>query len=251
MLKVIEEFPDYLINENGDVFSKKSNKWLSTRIYEGGYWGVNLRSDTGKNVYRSCHTLVAKAFLLDSYQEGMVVNHKDLDKSNCHVSNLEWVTHKENSQHYVENKPEHASAHRRKISVDKLHQIGELLEVDYMSTEEISKITGVDRNRISKMRTGALYSWVSEKYNIKPEPLVGLDEETALEICKMLEAGIGCKAICDKFKDNTFVKKSSVNNIKYRKTFEHLSEDFTWWVGKYKSKSESRGKVRPSTTSKS
>lgn len=53
MLLVIEEFPDYSVNEYGEVYSRKSHKWLSRRIYEGGYWGVNLRDNNGKNVYRS------------------------------------------------------------------------------------------------------------------------------------------------------------------------------------------------------
>lgn len=45
------------------------------------------------------HRLVAKAFLPDTYKDGMVVNHKDGNKHNNCVENLEWCTKSENEQH--------------------------------------------------------------------------------------------------------------------------------------------------------
>lgn len=246
MLKVIEEFPMYSVNEYGEVYSYRTNKFLKRRIYKGGYWGVNLRDDDGKNIYRNCHTLVAKAFLMDTYQEGFVVNHKDLDKSNCHVSNLEWVSYKENSRHYVENLPEHASSHRREISVDKIREVCKLIEIG-KTTTEINKVSGVSKNNISKIRTGALYSWVTNEFKLVPEPKDYLPTEIAIQICDLLEFGFGCKEICALYQ-NDCVSKKVVNNIKYRNTFENISKDYTWWIGKYISKSERR--LRRRQTSK-
>ncbi len=67
-----------------------------------GYHQINLCKEG--NV-KSCkvHKLVAKAFC-EGYKEGLVVNHKDLDKTNNHYSNLEWITQKENVIHYYQNK---------------------------------------------------------------------------------------------------------------------------------------------------
>lgn len=238
-LVVIEEFPAYSVTVDGMVFSSKSNKWLSRRIYEGGYWGVNLRDVNGKNVYRNCHTLVAKAYLKSSWKEGLIVNHKDLDKSNCHVSNLEWVTYKENTQHYVQNSPEQASDARRDISIEDIKLVCELVQAGY-TTPEIHKKTDVPKGKICKLRTGKLYSWISKEYKLQPEPFDYITEETATEICELLERGYGCKEICDRYPYNHKIKKSSVNNIKYRKTFEHISSKYTWWIGKYLSKAEWR-----------
>jgi len=248
MLRVIEEFPDYSVNEYGEVYSYKSDKWLSRRIYEGGYWGVSLRDDDGKNIYRNCHTLTAKAFLKDSYEEGLIVNHKDLDKSNCHYTNLEWVTPKENSDHYVFNMPAHASSHRRSLPVEDIHRVCSLVEEGH-TTQKIYELTGVTKNQISKLRTGALYSWVSKDYKLQPEPKIGITKDVVVEICEHLESGLGCKKVCDLYSDNEFVTKKSVNNIKYRNSYEAISNNYTWWVGKYISKSE-RKKARPSTTSR-
>ncbi len=61
----------------------------------------------GKRTPRYVHVLVAEAFL--SKPKGLCeVNHKDFDKTNCSVDNLEWVKHKENCHHAVIN-----NRHRR------------------------------------------------------------------------------------------------------------------------------------------
>ena len=45
------------------------------------------------------HRLVARAFLADTYREGLVVNHKDGNRHNNNVDNLEWCTQAENELH--------------------------------------------------------------------------------------------------------------------------------------------------------
>lgn len=63
-----------------------------------GYYRVNLTKD-GKNMCVKTHRLVAKYFLED-YSDDLPVNHKDLNKQNNRVDNLEMVTYKENTHHY-------------------------------------------------------------------------------------------------------------------------------------------------------
>lgn len=60
-----------------------------------GYMHFNFK---GKSRY--IHRLVAEAFLEDK-KSGSVVHHKDSDRSNNRVSNLQWVTLSENSQRCV------------------------------------------------------------------------------------------------------------------------------------------------------
>ena len=67
---------------------KDNGKYLQVGLSKGGV----VRQDL-------VHRLVADAFLESSGKP--CVNHKDSDRYNNHSSNLEWVTHKENSQHGV------------------------------------------------------------------------------------------------------------------------------------------------------
>ncbi len=80
-----------------------------TRIYNGrggvlrqhsngkGYLGMSLY-DVPRKRHQYAHRLVAAAFLGEG-KPGEEVNHKDGDKANNRVGNLEWVTHKRNSEH--------------------------------------------------------------------------------------------------------------------------------------------------------
>lgn len=63
-----------------------------------GYLSVNLYLDDGKQCKRLIHMLVAEAFI-PKYTDGLEVNHKDGNKKNNFVENLEWCTHKENVHH--------------------------------------------------------------------------------------------------------------------------------------------------------
>ena len=47
------------------------------------------------------HLAVAKTFLGDKSKDGYVVNHKDGNKTNNCVANLEWITQKENTLHSI------------------------------------------------------------------------------------------------------------------------------------------------------
>lgn len=70
------------------------------RSRRGGYYPfINLHNIENipprKNA--NVHTLVAEAFL-GPRPEGMVVHHKDGNRDNCHLSNLEYVTLAENAR---------------------------------------------------------------------------------------------------------------------------------------------------------
>lgn len=108
-----EDFKGYKVFENGDVVSYRAmksdgNTFISyvsdepQRVLKPfrdskGYLHVDLHN-RDKRITRKVHRLVALAFIPNPENKPQV-NHIDGDKTNNHVSNLEWVTGPENHQH--------------------------------------------------------------------------------------------------------------------------------------------------------
>lgn len=94
-MKQIKGYPDYFIDENGNVYSKKSGRYLRGSVMTNGYKSVELFTASGKSKRLLVHRLVADAFIPNP--DGLpVVNHKDESRDNNSVDNLEWCTHKYN-----------------------------------------------------------------------------------------------------------------------------------------------------------
>ena len=72
---------------------------VKQRILKDGYVKTTLCKD---GIKKSCsvHLLVAKTFISNPFNKP-IVNHKDGNKQNNRVENLEWVTYRENTLHYL------------------------------------------------------------------------------------------------------------------------------------------------------
>ena len=88
----------YGVTEDGQVWSYLTNKFLKPKIQKNGYQAVTLRRENEKQTLY-VHRIVAEAFLPNPNNLPQV-NHKDLNKKNNFVENLEWITAKGNSHHY-------------------------------------------------------------------------------------------------------------------------------------------------------
>lgn len=88
----------YQISSLGRVKSFYKNKILKPRVKENNYLIVSLYKE-GKDKKFYIHRLVAEAFIPNTDNKEYV-NHKDFNKSNNSVENLEWVTRSENFRHY-------------------------------------------------------------------------------------------------------------------------------------------------------
>lgn len=94
--KQIKNYSDYYISNKGRVYSKKRNGKLLNpqRPNRSGYYEVYLKDDFGHSQAITIHILVAQAFL--KYKPSCVVNHKDENKLNNEIGNLEYISNYEN-----------------------------------------------------------------------------------------------------------------------------------------------------------
>lgn len=93
----------YIITSTGKVFNNYTGVQMKTRLIQG-YPHVGLRVFDGHTSIQKLfkvHRLVAEYFIPNP-NNYPIVNHKDGNKSNTDVSNLEWCTYKQNSIHAVQ-----------------------------------------------------------------------------------------------------------------------------------------------------
>ena len=94
--------PLYSITEDGIVYNHKRNRILKQFIDRYGYKLVGLLCEDGKPRMFFVHRLVLAAYAPCTNMADMQVNHKDGNKSNNTVKNLEWCTLAQNKKHAVD-----------------------------------------------------------------------------------------------------------------------------------------------------
>lgn len=96
MLKDIPGYEGiYRASSSGKIYSIKT--WKERVTINSVYLMITL-SNKGRNKMFTVHSLIALTFLGDRPQ-GMHINHKDGDKHNNNIENLEYVTRSENMIH--------------------------------------------------------------------------------------------------------------------------------------------------------
>ena len=90
---IILRHPNYAITEQGNVYNGKTKKYLKHCLSNTGYLTVYV---DGKN--RLLHRLLAEVFIPNP-NNLPCVNHKDGNKLNNELSNLEWCSYSHNNKH--------------------------------------------------------------------------------------------------------------------------------------------------------
>lgn len=90
----------YQVSNMGRVWSVKAQKYLTPQTTNTGYLEVMLKAINGKYKHELIHRLVALAFL-DNPNGFPQVNHKDENKANNCLENLEWCSCKYNTVYSV------------------------------------------------------------------------------------------------------------------------------------------------------
>lgn len=143
---------DYEITKEGQIISLKYGKRKEVKGYldKYGYRRVLLHID-GKRVKFFVHRLVAETYIPNPKNLPQV-NHKDGNKLNNNVSNLEWVTPKENIEHAIKiglKKP------KGKISEKEVKEIKKLF--GQISMKEIAEMYNVSHSCIKHIHAG--HTW--------------------------------------------------------------------------------------------
>lgn len=153
--KIIKEAPNYSVSNLGNirmngktitdskgVVRKYKSHIVKPSNKNSGYLEVSLTINNNKTIHRLIHRLVLSTFKPIDNMESMEVNHKDENKHNNNLNNLEWMTSKENCN-YGNRNVKCKDAISKKV---KCIETG----VVYNSGYEASLNTGVNRATISR-----------------------------------------------------------------------------------------------------
>lgn len=94
---IVRSVPHYVMRSNGRKFYVKET-YLKADKHKKGYLRVKLTDHQGVEHFPLVHRLVAEAFIPNPENKPFV-NHIDAHTDNNVVTNLEWVTNRENLEH--------------------------------------------------------------------------------------------------------------------------------------------------------
>lgn len=149
-----------LSRKRNRIYGVVRERILRAGINRDGYACVILFNKLGKKGFK-VHRLVAKAFVLNNENKPQI-NHKDGNKCNNNISNLEWVTHSENALHAIENNL--MKSVKEKVKVKQLDKnTGKSLNI-FNSVKEAAKNINISPSNISsclteKRKTAGGFCW--------------------------------------------------------------------------------------------
>ena len=159
--KIIKDYENYEVSNYGRVRSlifknnntcKKRKKPLIMKFSKrSGYYVINLRNENGRKSFQ-VHRLVAKAFLKEDTKRKFV-NHKDENRLNNKVDNLEYCTQKENAN-WSKHKLQHCKKFKSKLNEQyirmKYNKYELTLKKKYIGLYDTLEEAIIVRNRLIK-----------------------------------------------------------------------------------------------------
>lgn len=145
---------DYIVSSDGKVYSTNTggpsyyHKEISQRLNADGYLQITVGKTGSRSQYR-VHRMVAEAFIPNP-NNLPEVNHKDYDRTNNNVDNLEWCTHIDNIAHSA------GTGHYSRFGEDNPNYGNNTLRKKYAEDKELSLLKnrrpGVQNGRCKKVK---------------------------------------------------------------------------------------------------
>lgn len=184
----IPSFTSYGINRQGSIISLVDGCLKIVSLATTGYRDLGLRRDDGVYQGTNLHRALALTFLeYDNTINTLVVNHKDNDRDNSNIDNLEWVTQSENVIHGLAAKNGYTGSAKNKailrmlvkrgVNIDGVDLDHNGIEVKdltnntirlFESQEQASKAIGVSVGTVSLKVSGkAIYPLINDRYIVR------------------------------------------------------------------------------------
>lgn len=230
--KIIKEYPDYTVDDKGNVFSlKRANKFkMKQNIDSIGYPSVHLCKD-GKCKRHNVHRLVAEAFLPNP-ENKPCVNHINSVRHDNRLENIEWATYSENNQHakdYGYNPAVYGQdTSAAALTNEQARDIYLYLMEGYRNIDAARKFN-TTLGIVTAVKSKKAYSCATHdlpELKILPHSK-NISESTIRWVCSRLSEGLSSQQVFD-LMTNKSVKLNVIKDIKRRKTYKKVSSEYIW-----------------------
>lgn len=149
MKGTFRDYYNYIVYDDGRIYSKLRKRYLTNKIMKDGYCRLQLYNNNGCKMF-NVHRIIAEVFIQNPSNKPFV-NHIDGNKQNNRVENLEWCTQKENIEHAIK----HGLKKRQEINTGPLckqvsqYKDGKLINT-YLSISDVYRQNGYYRYKIIK-----------------------------------------------------------------------------------------------------
>lgn len=163
--KKISDLADFEISTTGLIRNQKSKVPVTLCQTKNGYLKTNIFHN-GKRYSQLVHRIVLREF---THKSSLQVNHKDGNKKNNHLTNLEYVTQSENIKHAFrlgiqchtgEKNPAH------KLAEADIKSIRKMAAERRISQRQIAREFGISQSSVSKIINRKKWQGVEEP-NVK------------------------------------------------------------------------------------
>lgn len=213
-------YSKYSVNSDSEVFNVKTGRKLKQflcGIKRAQYFCVKLYNDEGSKTFK-VHRLVVEAFV-SAVPEGLCVNHKDGNKLNNTLSNLEIVSYSENTQHAKD-----TGLAKRILSEEQVVSICKTI-CNGFRLKDTSKIHNVKYEIVMDIFRRKSYSKISEKYDMEVIPRKErLSVDRVHKLCKMLQDGYDYDCIIELHGYSS----KDIYYIKNRERYSEISINYRW-----------------------
>lgn len=179
-------YDKYLCSNSGDLYSLFLNRAMKPADDSHGYLQLVLaRNGIRKSL--KVHKIVALTFLGD-IASGLVVNHKDGNKRNNNVSNLEIVTKREDVEHAIAHglMPIGEDCTNSKLSNSEVFSVLKMVEKGDLTQTQIGGIFSVHQSTISDIVRGRSWARTVGDKSIPSSPRAKLNADKVIEIRELL-----------------------------------------------------------------
>ena len=155
----LANYSNYRIYPDGRIYSEFVNRFITATKDSGGYLQNTLVDDNGNRNTLKNHILVASAFIPRVINK-IEVNHKDFNKENNTVENLEWCDRKYNMKYNSTHRENKRAKELSPLTEEQVLLIPEMMNNGF-SIKFIAKLLNVGHVTIRKIITHKTWKYLN------------------------------------------------------------------------------------------